>query len=95
VATFTQAQAHWEPRWWSHAFYVQDDYKPTRKLTFNLGVRWSYESPFQTANGKQSQFDPNTDTFGWGEYRETDGRVNSATSPTGSSLPVFPSNLYA
>ncbi len=59
VATFTQAQAHWEPRWWSHSFYAQDDYKPIRNLTINLGVRWSYESPFQTVSGKQSQFDPN------------------------------------
>jgi len=70
VATFTQAQAHWEPRWWSHAFYVQDDYKPVRNLTFNLGVRWSYESPFQTANGKQSQFDPNATDPLTGRLRE-------------------------
>ena len=49
---------HWEPRWWSHALYFQDDYKPIRNLTMNLGVRWSYESPFNTT-GKQSQFDPN------------------------------------
>jgi hypothetical protein len=58
-ATFTQSQATWEPRWWSHSIYVQDDYKPTRNITINLGLRWSYESPFQTADGKQAQFDPN------------------------------------
>ena len=27
-------------------------------LTLNLGVRWSYESPFNTKYGQQSQFDP-------------------------------------
>jgi len=42
-ADFTLATASWLPRWWSHAWYIQDDYKPTRKLTINAGLRWSYE----------------------------------------------------
>ncbi|MBM3785340.1 MAG: TonB-dependent receptor [Acidobacteria bacterium] len=58
-ATFTREQASWLPRWWSHQWYVQNDWKPVRGLTLNLGVRWSYESPFQTKYGQQSQFDPN------------------------------------
>jgi hypothetical protein len=58
-ATFTQTAATWLPRWWSHAFYVQTDWKPIRNVTLNLGVRWSYESPFSTKYGQQSQFDPN------------------------------------
>jgi len=28
-------------------------------LTLNFGLRWSYETPFQTKYGEQSQFDPN------------------------------------
>ncbi|MBI2685649.1 MAG: TonB-dependent receptor [Acidobacteria bacterium] len=56
---FTQALATWLPRWWSNSLYIQDDYKPLRNLTINYGVRWSYESPFQTKYGQQSQFDPN------------------------------------
>ncbi len=58
-AQFTNAAATWLPRWWSHSGYVQDDYKPLRTLTLNLGVRWSYESPFSTKHSQQSQFDPN------------------------------------
>src|SRR6202008_946104 len=36
----------------------QTDWKPVKGLTVNLGVRWAYESPFQTKNGQQSQLDP-------------------------------------
>ncbi|MCI0622639.1 MAG: hypothetical protein L0387_13425 [Acidobacteria bacterium] len=56
-AQFTKAAAQWQPRWWSNSWYVQTDWKPIRTLMLNLGVRWSHETPFQTLNGKQSQFD--------------------------------------
>jgi hypothetical protein len=57
-ADFTTSAANWLPRWWSHAWYVQDTWRPVRNLTLELGVRWSYESPFDTKYGQQSQFDP-------------------------------------
>ena len=58
-AEFTFDLATWLPRWWTNSFYVQTDWKVTPKLTLNLGVRWQYETPFETKNGQQSQFDPN------------------------------------
>lgn len=58
-ADFTQNTATWLPRWWQHAWYFQDTWRPVRNLTVDLGLRWSYESPFQTKYGQQSQFDAN------------------------------------
>jgi hypothetical protein len=57
-ADYTLTAANWLPRWWSHALYFQDTWRPVRNLTLELGVRWTYESPFQTKYGQQSQFDP-------------------------------------
>jgi Carboxypeptidase regulatory-like domain/TonB dependent receptor len=75
-ATFTQDYAAWLPRWWGHQFYFQDDWKPVRGLTLNLGVRWSYESPYQTKYGQQSQFDPTAKD-------PLTGRLGAIVHPTG------------
>ena len=48
----------WLPRSTMHSFYVQDDWKATRTLTLNLGVRYQEESPFDTKYHQISNFDP-------------------------------------
>lgn len=58
-ASFSQQRFNQLPRWWTHSIYVQTDYKPTPKLTLNLGLRYSYETPYQNKYGQKSQWDPN------------------------------------
>lgn len=73
-AQFTKVQARWSPKWWSNSWYFQDDYKPIRNLTLNLGLRWSYETPFQA--DKLSQFDPTA-------RDPLTGRTGAILHPTG------------
>ncbi|MFN7923935.1 MAG: TonB-dependent receptor [Bryobacteraceae bacterium] len=59
AATFRTELTSWLPRSSINSFYLQDDWKVTRNLTANIGVRYSNESPFTTKYGGMSQFDPN------------------------------------
>jgi len=75
-AQYTQNRAAWLPRWWQQALYFQDSFKPTKDITLNLGLRWSYESPFNTKYGQQSQFDPTVKD-------PLTGLMGAITHPTG------------
>jgi hypothetical protein len=41
---------------WYDAGYAQDDWKLTRRLTLNLGVRFDYFQPYKENSGRQSNF---------------------------------------
>jgi TonB dependent receptor-like, beta-barrel len=47
-------------RFFSEAFFFQDDFKITPKLTLNLGVRYDYGRPREEARGFLRGFDPDT-----------------------------------
>ena len=42
-----------------HAFYVQDDWKVTPRLTVNLGLCWDFQLPFEELGGQFTGFDEN------------------------------------
>jgi hypothetical protein len=46
----------------STAVFVQDDWHITRKLIVNLGLRYSYNSPFKADNNLWANFDPTSAT---------------------------------
>jgi hypothetical protein len=48
---------------WAWAFFGQDDWKITPKLTLNLGLRYEIFSPIGEKFGRQSSFDPQTNTL--------------------------------
>lgn len=48
-----------EQRRYMYAFFAQDDWKITRKLTLNLGLRYDFGSPSYEAGNRLANFDPN------------------------------------
>ncbi len=82
-ATFTTLLANYLPRWWSHQFFVQDDWRAAHNLTVSVGVRYSYESPAQTKYGFKSEFNPNV-------VDPLTGMIGAITHPKGA---VYASDL--
>jgi hypothetical protein len=56
VSNFSDAQ------WRKHnlGFFVQDTWKITRKLTFDYGIRWDYQTAFHEIYNRDSRFTPDT-----------------------------------
>ena len=52
------AEINYERRW--HMGYIQDDYKASDKLTFNLGLRYELVTPNYEQHNLLANFNPNT-----------------------------------
>jgi len=56
-------------------FYAADDYRVSRKLTLNLGLRWDYYSPYTEVANRWANFDAKTSTVLIAGVDGVDGRV--------------------
>ena len=62
--------------------FVQDDWKITRRLTLNIGLRWDFNPPYRERSGVSFNFDPAT------------GRVIVPNEESKRHInPLFPVNL--
>ncbi|MBZ5652928.1 MAG: TonB-dependent receptor [Acidobacteriia bacterium] len=76
---------HWNNVSW--AAYIQDNWRATRRLTLNLGLRWDGVPHTYEANHRTSNFYPNLyqpDTVG--NVFLPDGSINPANPNVGSSV---------
>ncbi len=76
-ATFTTLLENYLPRWWSHQFFIQDDWRARKNLTVSVGVRYAYETPGNTKHGYKSEFNPNV-------VDPLTGMMGAITHPTGA-----------
>ncbi len=58
-ATFGTMTVPFRARFWNHQIYFQDDWKVSKRLTLNLGLRYNLDLPRTAVGDHQSNFDPN------------------------------------
>jgi hypothetical protein len=85
--------------WSETAGFFQDDYRITQKVTINLGLRYSYQSPFTDVGGQLGSFNPATglvqqsvgglNTLWKPDYKDFSPRVGFAWDVTGKGTTVI------
>jgi hypothetical protein len=76
-------------RSWEMAYYVQDTYKMTPRLTLNYGIRYEYQAPFTDAQNNMANYDIATNSFLLaGRGANSPGLINSRWNDFGPRLGV-------
>ena len=74
---------------WYRAAYVQDDWRATSMLTFNLGLRYEFVQPYRENTGRQANFLANSGSgpgAGAGTYVITSLQRGAVLSPNFTNL---------
>jgi hypothetical protein len=65
---------------WAYSAFVQDDWRVTRNVTVNFGVRYEFSSVPQEAHNLLGNFDPNS-TYGLVQVQTGTGQIPSLYNP--------------
>jgi hypothetical protein len=63
TASYEQPQPPTGRRNYNYGIFAQDDWRVTKQLTLNVGLRYEFESPLTIANNIYSRIDPASGTF--------------------------------
>ncbi|MGA7080454.1 MAG: carboxypeptidase regulatory-like domain-containing protein [Terriglobales bacterium] len=65
---------------WAYGAFIQDDWRATRNLTLNFGLRYEFSSVLQEAHNLLGNFDPNS-TYGLVQVQTGAGQIPSLYNP--------------
>jgi hypothetical protein len=76
-------------RTWTNSFYVQQDWRPTQRLSLNMGLRYDYQTPYHEANGLVANFNSTYGTMKTSPQRLYDPDLNNFGPRVGLSWQPF------